>query len=302
MNAGQFRSKPHTTADELAASVVLVAGVEPDEVARVVEQWMRERDFYTDVIESGGGWVITAHAHKGLAASVKYTPEVSIASAPGGTTVRVSTNRGDAAMKVRRTVAAVYTYGLGPAAGYAAFVGLRRDLLARLRSMDVGAGAGGSGSEDAPEIVEIVETSRSELEIGSDERVVDNSESDSAVTRSFKVTKRWRRSCTVSCEQSRVKSGGGEINLAKVVSLKKGIEKELGRQYSASTEEEETLEEEVTLAVPPRSSLRCIVQWKRITQIGCVCIRDDQGRTIDVPFEVSVGVTFNQRQLTAEPH
>jgi hypothetical protein len=58
----------------------------------------------------------------------------------------------------------------------------------------------------APEIVGIVETARSEQSLGSDERTIDNSGSDTTVTRTIRATKRWTQRCHVEIERTRVSS------------------------------------------------------------------------------------------------
>jgi hypothetical protein len=75
------------------------------------------------------------------------------------------------------------------------------------------------------------------------------------------------------------------------------IERTLRTQYSVSSEMEQNFEEEITVTVPPKTALVLIMDWKTIVQEGYVRVQDSAGRTADVPFEVPLEVTFDQKQL-----
>lgn len=125
------------------------------------------------------------------------------------------------------------------------FVTLKRNLLHFVRQeLQVRGGM----MQAHPQILDVVETARSEQSLGHDERTVDNSQSDTTVTRSIKATKRWRQSCTLEIEKSRVSGHSLDLKLIDVVALKGSMEETLRRQYASSTEEEQTFEE-VTLVV-----------------------------------------------------
>ena len=142
---------------------------------------------------------------------------------------------------------------------------------------------------------------RIEKPLGSEERAIDNSGSDTTITRSIKATKRWTQTCQLELEKSRVRGQGADVSVANLATLRRKLEETLREQYAATTQVEQVFEEEVTVTVPPKTSVHLIMDWKRIIQQGYVQLRDSAGATVEVPFEVAVGVTLDQRQLSAAP-
>ena len=145
-------------------------------------------------------------------------------------------------------------------------------------------------------VLGIVETDRVEYPLGSDLRRVDNLGSDTQVTRTVKAAKRWRQTCQLQLENANTGSVGVDLKMADLASLKASAESTLRRQYSLSTEVEQTFEEEVTIVVAARTALTFSMDWKLIVQHGYVRLQALTGQLIHVPFEVHIGVTFDQRQ------
>jgi hypothetical protein len=265
--------------------------VGPDVIGRRIGTWLESRGFETDVIASTPACIVKAHAPEGWKKTIGASPslEVEVRSVAAGTEVVVHPGRaGGATWTARYLTYSWVAFGVSYAA-------LKRDLLGFVRQ-EV---QHGQGVTSNPQILDIVETTRSQLGLGRDERTVDNALSDTTVTRSIKLTKRWTQSCTVEIEKSRVTGQSGELTIPELATLKSNMEQTLRSQYASSTEEEQIFEEVVTLEVPPRSSLHFAMEWKRIIQNGYVRVQDSAGQTIEVPFAMAVGLTFDQRQVDA---
>ena len=72
--------------------------------------------------------------------------------------------------------------------------------------------------------------------------------------------------------------------------------------YGASNEIREIFEEQVTVTVPPNTGVRLTLRWKTLLQQGYLQLQEPAGRILEVPFQVAVGVTFDQQQARwAEP-
>jgi hypothetical protein len=146
------------------------------------------------------------------------------------------------------------------------------------------------------EVIEIIETARSEEFFGEDRRVIDNSRNSGTPTRSFSFTKEWSK--TFHVEVERAKTGGTELNLGAkdTVALRLSSEEKLRRTYSVSADTKETSTEEVSCQVPAYRKLTVVVRWKRIWQHG-IMVGTRDGVPLHVPFRVAVGVTFDQQQI-----
>jgi hypothetical protein len=254
-----------------------------------IEVWLKQKGLDTETVAGDCTCVVKAEAPAGWKKSIGASPsvEVEISDEPAGTKVEVHPGRAGGAVWTAR----YFTYSW-VAFGFS-YMTLKADLLefvrGRLRE-------GTSPLAGAPKVLGVVETARSEQRLGSEDRDIDNRQSDTTVTRSFKATKRWTQSCQVELEKSRVSGQSADVTIPNLVSLKGDVEETLRRQYSASTEEEQTFEEEVTVTVPPRTGLHLVIDWKRIVQEGYVRLAGGDGQVVEVPFQLAVGVTFDQRQ------
>lgn len=89
--------------------------------------------------------------------------------------------------------------------------------------------------------------------------------------------------------------GSGGINLH-VVDLKVAAQRTLSTTYSEGARERETFEEQVTLNVAPRTRCTVVFSWKEIRQRGVVRLTSG-GSQVRIPYEVVVGITFDQQQI-----
>ena len=151
------------------------------------------------------------------------------------------------------------------------------------------------------EVVNIIETSRSEEILGVEQRLIDNSRSTSKTTRRFTVSREWSKNYTIKYENTQV--NGAELNLGlklvetELANLKVASQETLNKQYSISEGTTENYTEEVQVEVPGYKKLNVIFNWKRIWQHGVIKFRDQNNQVFDVPFQVAVGVTFDQSQI-----
>ena len=151
------------------------------------------------------------------------------------------------------------------------------------------------------EVVNIIETYRSEEILGKEKRLIDNSRSTSKTTRRFTVSREWSKSYTIQYENTQV--NGTELNLGlklpeiELANLKVASQETLNKQYSITEETTENYTEEVEVEVPGSKKLKIIFTWKRILQHGIIKFQDQNNQVFDVPFQVAVGVTFDQTQI-----
>jgi hypothetical protein len=145
--------------------------------------------------------------------------------------------------------------------------------------------------------IEIKETHRSEEEIGSEQRIIDNSQSGIELERRFTVSKDWAQ--TISLEEETGKTSGAEISvgISEVADIKASAEQKLKNRYTQTEQTRQTYAEEIILKVPGNTKLMVEFNWKRIWQHGDIIMNNDAGETLNFPFKVIVGITFDQTQI-----
>jgi hypothetical protein len=148
-------------------------------------------------------------------------------------------------------------------------------------------------------VLDVIEVDRIEEPLGDETRTIDNSGSNITVTRILKATKDWMQNYSIEAEQARVTGQGLEIGAKEIGTFKANAEDTLRRKYSVSNEVRQTFSEEIGLTVPGRTKIRLTIQWKRIWQRGYVRIQHGPNRVVEVPFQMAVGVTFDQSQVDA---
>ena len=149
-----------------------------------------------------------------------------------------------------------------------------------------------------PSSARVIEVSRSEVPIGEEKLHIDNSQSSSSSVRVKRLTKEWTRSYSVEIDRSSTISGGGGLAFH-VVELKAQAEQAVSHKYSAQADERQTYEDEVTITVAAKTNSEIVFSWKEIHQNGYVVFGEDEGAP-QVPFDIIMGVTFDQRQVDVE--
>ena len=85
------------------------------------------------------------------------------------------------------------------------------------------------------------------------------------------------------------------VDIEGIVGLSKSVEKSVKSRYAVTDESKKTFSEEVIVEVPGFTKVRVSFQWKRIWQHGIVKAQVGS-ETINIPYQVIVGLTFDQSQ------
>jgi hypothetical protein len=149
-----------------------------------------------------------------------------------------------------------------------------------------------------PSSARVIEVSRSEVPMGEELLHIDNSQSSSHSVRVKRLTKEWTRSYSVEIDKSSTISGGAGLAFH-IVELKAQAEQAVSHKYSARADERETYEDEVTITVAARTKSEIVFSWKEIHQNGYVVFGEEEGAP-QVPFDIVMGVTFDQRQVDVD--
>jgi len=145
-------------------------------------------------------------------------------------------------------------------------------------------------------VINVIETERREDPIGTDTTLIDNSRSSVAVTRTITATKEWSRSYSIEKETSVTAGIDFDVGFGGAGSLKATCESTLSKKYVNSENHNDIYTETISVDVPGSTSLRLLIQWKNIVQLGFLEIRAGE-KVTHVPFEAVVGVTFDQQQI-----
>jgi hypothetical protein len=101
---------------------------------------------------------------------------------------------------------------------------------------------------------------------------------------------------TSEYEKAQIDETGLNIGMGESTSIKATFEETIRQKYSISEGTREISSEEIWIEVPQFTKLVLVFQWKRIWQRGFIRLRDQSNRELKVPFQVVVGVTFDQLQ------
>ncbi len=155
-----------------------------------------------------------------------------------------------------------------------------------------------------------------EVVIANEKRVIDNSASDSLIQREFRIQRKWSASCSI--EEERIQTTtettetssfkGRLIDLPIVDRFRasashntKTLQTTLREKFTRSQSEEHTHEESVRISVPPRSHTTLHFNWKHQVSRGILVLEDQFKNRITAPFEVVIGMTFDQTQIDELP-
>lgn len=147
----------------------------------------------------------------------------------------------------------------------------------------------------------ILETERVEEFLGSEQRLIDSSNSATNLTRKFTISKEWSQSYVIEEENTKTRGGEGGVGLqifnVNLGNFKLTAQSNLKEKYSISENSKQTYGEEIVIQIPPYTKLRVFFQWKRLWQHGLIKFQDPSGAQFEVPFRVVIGVTFDQMQV-----
>jgi hypothetical protein len=152
-------------------------------------------------------------------------------------------------------------------------------------------------SSRPPTTSTVIEGSRYEVPLGNETRTIDNSKSASSTMRVVRLAREWTRTCAVDVEHITTVHGSAGLGIH-VLDLKVEAERTLSKTYSTTTEKRETFSEEVTLNIAEHTKSEIVFYWKEIHQKGIVQVVG-AGFEARIPYEVLVGLTFDQQQIDA---
>ena len=146
-------------------------------------------------------------------------------------------------------------------------------------------------------LAEIRKAGRTEQPIGSDSKVLDNSRSDGSLKRSLEVTREWSYQYSVDHEQARKVVDTKTLQIKDGPSKTLSIENALRQKYSYSENARQTYKENVEVDVPARRKITIYFHWKNILETGVIVLTNQYTETVDVPYSIVTGVTFDQENI-----
>jgi hypothetical protein len=139
---------------------------------------------------------------------------------------------------------------------------------------------------------QVIEHQPVEESLSEEIRIIDNSRSAAAMSRTLKISREWSRTLTIGFEE--VRSRGGELSAGPAwMNVKGNVERTLHSTYSADINSRQQLEEEISLTVPPWTIVQLTLRWKRLWQHGVVLVVSS-GQATDIAYRVVAGITFDQ--------
>jgi hypothetical protein len=142
------------------------------------------------------------------------------------------------------------------------------------------------------------ETGRTFQPVGEETRVVDNRRGRSPLTRTITFTVDSERSVRLDREHTRESGPTGKLSVPGV-ELTKTFERSVKEHYEAAHATTRTQTEQVTVTAEPRTLTRVTLRRQNEWQHGIMHAPDGRGRSLDVPYSVIVGMTFDVSQHDA---
>ncbi|MEI7870240.1 MAG: hypothetical protein WCI11_20345 [Candidatus Methylumidiphilus sp.] len=147
------------------------------------------------------------------------------------------------------------------------------------------------------DISDIIKRGRTEQPIGMERRLIDNSKSASQLMRNIMVRREWSCSYTVEHEHSQTTVNTKSIQLKDGVTIGRSVEDALHNRFSYTHDSRHILEENVQITVEPFKKVQIVFSWKNILEVGTIILQNQSGETIELPFSIIIGLTFDQAQL-----
>ena len=146
------------------------------------------------------------------------------------------------------------------------------------------------------EVLEVVETTRTEKRIGDESRIIDNSSArNSSITRTVTVSKQWRQTYEMDYEKAHSLTTGQSVQADKYVTYTQQIEDSFRQRYAISLEETRTFEDTIAIEVKPGRVVTLYISWKKIIQLGYAKVFNihNPSEIIQIPFSVVVDLAFD---------
>ena len=131
--------------------------------------------------------------------------------------------------------------------------------------------------------------------VGEDTYLVDNSRGRQPLTRKIAFTLEWQRSVKVDAERTRESGPAGKLSVPGI-ELTRTFEQSVKAHYEAANATTHTQSEEVTVTADPGTVTSVTVTRRHKWEHGTMRVPDGRGRTLEVPYSVIVGMTFDVAQ------
>ena len=143
--------------------------------------------------------------------------------------------------------------------------------------------------------ITITETIRTEEPIGEEVRTFDQSRTtaSSEETISLSHTSEW--TATVDTSKGMTVGGTGQAKVMGLGSVQGTIEANLTKRYLKTWKAATSRHQSTKVNVPAGRKVKVTVRWKRIWQEGKVTLRARDGSLVNVPFRVTVGLSFDKQ-------
>lgn len=152
----------------------------------------------------------------------------------------------------------------------------------------------------ALEVKKIVETVQTEEPIGDEVRTIDNSGTSASSVYRVRVSRRWAQKCEIQIERATTTAQGVRFKgPGDLMGYESTLEAAVRKTYAMSTEEEQTFNDEIEVAVPPGTMINVHLRWKRLWQEGYIILGDRSGQAINVPFRSAIRITCNPKSVNA---
>jgi hypothetical protein len=149
-----------------------------------------------------------------------------------------------------------------------------------------------------PELVRrwrVIEEGRRDILLGEPEvRVIDNTRGTSPVVRTFRISREWTRSWSLDTERQMTAKGGLSLPLA---TLKAEAEMMLKQRYGSTGGERHTYEDSVVVTSAPHTRTTVRFLWREIRLMGSLELCENDAVLHQIPFEGTVGLSFDQQQI-----
>jgi len=131
--------------------------------------------------------------------------------------------------------------------------------------------------------------------VGEETYRVDNRHGRKPLTRRITFTLEWQRSVKVDAERTRESGPAGKLSVPGI-ELTRTFEQSVKAHYEAANGMTHTQSEEVTVTADPGIVTSVTVTRRHKWEHGTMSVPDGRGRTLDVPYSVIVGMTFDVAQ------
>jgi hypothetical protein len=129
---------------------------------------------------------------------------------------------------------------------------------------------------------------------------IDNRQGERPVNRSLKIEKEWLQAYVIEHEKAQTTTKQFEPTVTRSSMVKRTVENLYREKYSYSESRKQVLAENVTIEVPPRTSVWVELHWKNILDSWTLVLGNDRREEVRVPVRVVTKLSFDQRIVDAQ--